>query len=105
MFVLWAMASNPYFATTVRIQEERGHTVTTQGPYHLVRHPGYAGSLVYNLVLPLMLGSWWVYIPSLLTILLTFVRTGLEDRTLRAELPGYSEYAAQTHYRLIPGVR
>ncbi|HVM72655.1 MAG TPA: hypothetical protein VMT91_12915, partial [Anaerolineales bacterium] len=69
-----------------------------------VRHPGYAGSLVYNLVLPLVLGSWWVLIPSLLTILLTFVRTGLEDRTLQAELPGYTEYTAKTRYRLIPGV-
>ena len=104
LFVLWAMASNPFFATTVRIQEDRGHTVTTRGPYRLVRHPGYAGSLVYNLVLPLVLGSWWVLIPSLLTILLTFVRTGLEDRTLQAELPGYTEYTAKTRYRLIPGV-
>jgi len=104
MFVLWAMASNPYFATTVRIQADRNHTVTTQGPYRLVRHPGYAGSLVYNLALPLVLGSWWVFIPALLTIMLTFVRTGLEDRTLQTELPGYQEYTTQTHNRLIPGV-
>lgn len=61
MFVLWAMASNPYFATTVRIQEDRNQTVTTIGPYRLVRHPGYAGSLVYYLALPLVLGSWWVF--------------------------------------------
>ena len=104
MFVLWAMASNPFFATTVRIQDNRSHTVTTQGPYRLVRHPGYAGSLVYNLALPLVLGSWWVFIPALLTIMLTFVRTGLEDRTLQKELAGYQEYTTQTHYRLIPGV-
>jgi protein-S-isoprenylcysteine O-methyltransferase Ste14 len=104
MFVLWAMASNPFFATTVRIQEDRGHAVTTHGPYRLVRHPGYAGSLVYNLVLPLVLGSWWVFIPSLLTIALTFVRTGLEDHTLHAELSGYEEYAATVRYRLIPFV-
>jgi protein-S-isoprenylcysteine O-methyltransferase Ste14 len=83
MFVLWAMASNPFFAATVRIQVDRGHSVTSHGPYQFMRHPGYAGSLVYNLAIPLVLGSWWVFIPSLLTILLTFVRTGLEDRTLR----------------------
>jgi protein-S-isoprenylcysteine O-methyltransferase Ste14 len=104
MFVLWAMASNPFFTTTVRIQDDRGHTVISRGPYHFVRHPGYAGSLVYNLVIPLVLGSWWTYIPALLTIALTFVRTALEDRTLCAELPGYQEYAAKTHYRLMPGV-
>jgi len=104
MFVLWAMACNPFFATTVRIQQERGHTVTNHGPYRLIRHPGYAGSLIYNLAIPLVLGSWWVFIPALITIALTLVRTGLEDRTLRGELPGYREYAADVRYRLIPFV-
>lgn len=104
MFVLWAMASNPYFATTVPIQEDRGHYVISQGPYRFVRHPGYAGSMIYNLALPVMLGSLWVFIPSILTIALTFIRTGLEDRTLQTELPGDQEYATQTHFRLIPGV-
>jgi protein-S-isoprenylcysteine O-methyltransferase Ste14 len=104
MFVLWAMASNPFFATTVRIQEDRGHTVTTHGPYRLVRHPGYAGSLIYTLAMPLVLGSWWIFIPALLTIVLTFVRTGLEDRTLQAELPSYEEYTVNVRYRLVPGI-
>jgi protein-S-isoprenylcysteine O-methyltransferase Ste14 len=104
MFVLWAMASNPFFAATVRIQDDRGHSVTTRGPYQLVRHPGYAGSLVYNLAIPLVLGSRWAFIPSLLTVALIIVRTGLEDRTLQAELPGYPAYAEETRYRLVPGV-
>jgi protein-S-isoprenylcysteine O-methyltransferase Ste14 len=104
MFVLWAMASNPFFATTVRIQEERGHTVTSRGPYQLIRHPGYAGSLIYNLAIPLVLGSWWIFIPALLTITLILVRSGLEDRTLHDELPGYQEYSAKVRYRLFPGL-
>jgi protein-S-isoprenylcysteine O-methyltransferase Ste14 len=104
MFVLWAMASNPFFAATVRIQEDRDHVVTTRGPYRLVRHPGYAGSLIYNLAIPVVLGSWWVFIPSLFTIGLTFVRTGLEDRALQKELSGYSQYAVRVRYRLIPYV-
>ncbi len=104
MFVLWAMASNPFFSTTVRIQDERGHSVTRSGPYGLVRHPGYAGSLVYNLAIPLVLGSWWTFIPALLTLALIVVRTGLEDRALQGELPGYSEYAALVKYRLVPGI-
>jgi protein-S-isoprenylcysteine O-methyltransferase Ste14 len=104
MFVLWAMASNRFFATTVRIQEDRGHTVVATGPYRLVRHPGYSGSLIYNLAIPLVLGSWWVFIATFFTIVLTFVRTWLEDRTLCTELAGYREYAIQTRYRLIPGI-
>jgi protein-S-isoprenylcysteine O-methyltransferase Ste14 len=104
IFVLWAMASNPFFATTVRIQEERGHTVIKQGPYELVRHPGYLGSVVYTLFSPLVLNSFWAFIPAILTVILLIVRTGLEDRTLKAELPGYSEYATKTRYRLFPGI-
>ncbi len=41
----WAMVSNPFFSTVVRIQADRGHTVATGGPYRVVRHPGYAGGL------------------------------------------------------------
>jgi protein-S-isoprenylcysteine O-methyltransferase Ste14 len=103
LFVLWAMASNPFFATTVRIQDERGHRVVRSGPYRLVRHPGYLGSVAYNLVVPLVLGSLWAYIPALLTIALLIVRTGLEDEALRAELPGYQGYATAVRYRLFPG--
>jgi protein-S-isoprenylcysteine O-methyltransferase Ste14 len=104
IFVLWAMASNPFFALTVRIQDDRGQTVISSGPYRIVRHPGYAGSLLYNLVIPLALGSWWTFIPALLTAGLIIIRTGLEDRTLLAELPDYRTYAAQVGYRLFPGV-
>lgn len=104
MFVLWAMTSNPFFAATVRIQDDRGQRVVRGGPYRLVRHPGYLGSIIFNLATPLALGSWWTYLPALLTIILLVARTGLEDRTLRDELSGYSEYSKVTRYRLIPGV-
>ncbi len=104
LFVLWAMASNRFFATTVRIQEERGHQVVTVGPYRYVRHPGYAGSVVYTLLIPLVLGSLWTFIPALITIGLLVARTALEDQTLRAELPGYQEYAQSVPHRLLPGV-
>lgn len=104
MFVLWAMTSNPFFALTVRIQDDRGQTVVNNGPYRLVRHPGYAGSLAYNIAIPLVLSSWWTFIPALLTSALIILRTGLEDKTLQNELPGYRAYAANTQYRLFPGV-
>ncbi len=104
MVVLWAMASNPFFAATVRIQDDRGHQIVSAGPYRLVRHPGYAGSLIFNLAVPLVLGSWWTYLPVLLVIALLVIRTALEDRTLQNELHGYTKYAASVRFRLIPGV-
>ncbi len=104
LFVLWAMATNRFFATTVRIQEERGHQVVSSGPYRFVRHPGYAGSIIYTLLIPVVLGSWWTFIPALITIGLLVARTSLEDQMLQAELPGYWDYSQKVPHRLIPGV-
>ncbi len=41
---LW---KNRFFSTTVRIQKERGHYVIDKGPYAFIRHPGYAGLIVF----------------------------------------------------------
>ena len=101
---LWAMVSNAFFAEGVRIQDERAHRVATDGPYRYVRHPGYAGAIVAGLATPFLLGSLWALIPAALSAGLYVVRTGLEDRTLMQELPGYIEYAERTRFRLFPGV-
>lgn len=103
-FTFWAMQVNRFFSSHVRIQEDRGHVVISSGPYALVRHPGYSGLLVYNLAVPLLLGSLpalWVGAASCAVFVL---RTALEDRTLRRELNGYAEYAQKVRYRLIPWV-
>jgi len=100
----WAMASNAFFSKIVRIQEDRGHTVATGGPYKYVRHPGYVGTFLFELATPIMLGSLWALIPGGISALLFIVRTALEDRDLMNELDGYREYAARVRYRLFPGI-
>jgi protein-S-isoprenylcysteine O-methyltransferase Ste14 len=100
----WAMAVNNYFSLVVRIQKDRGHSTVTGGPYRYVRHPGYVGGIMFQLGMPVLLGSLWALIPAGLMALLLVVRTALEDRTLLNELEGYREYAQQTRYRLLPGV-
>ena len=104
VILVWSMAANAFFSQTVRVQEDRGHTVVTGGPYRYVRHPGYVGSLLFQIATPFILGSVWTFIPSGLVVCLTILRTALEDRALHEELPGYAEYAQQTRYRLLPGV-
>jgi protein-S-isoprenylcysteine O-methyltransferase Ste14 len=104
VIIVWAMAANAFFAQTVRIQEERGHTVATGGPYRYVRHPGYVGSILSQIATPLILGSVWAFIPAGLAALLFVVRTALEDKTLLEELDGYKEYAERVGYRLLPGI-
>ena len=102
--VVWATAANAFFSQVVRIQKERGHTVATSGPYRHVRHPGYVGTILFELATPVMLGSWWALIPGGLSALLLVVRTALEDKTLHEELDGYQGYAARVRYRLLPGI-
>ena len=101
---LWAMASNRFFSSFVRIQTDRGHTVETGGPYRYVRHPGYVGALLMYMASPLALASLWTFIPAASMFVLFVFRTALEDRTLQAELEGYVDYAQRVRYRLLPGI-
>lgn len=102
--ILWAMAVNTFFSATVRIQSERSQQVVSSGPYAFIRHPGYAGMLIYLLITPLMLGSWWAFIPAGLGAAIIILRTALEDRMLQHELPGYADYASRVRFRLFPGI-
>jgi protein-S-isoprenylcysteine O-methyltransferase Ste14 len=101
---IWAMYSNHFFSTAVRLQFDRGHEVCSRGPYQFVRHPGYTGMMLYYLMTPFFLGSLWALIPAGVIAILFIIRTRLEDQTLQNRLPGYKEYAARVRYRLLPGV-
>lgn len=97
-----AMWHNRFFSGHVRIQRDRDHQVVSSGPYRWIRHPGYTGSLLALAGQPLLLDSTWSWVGVAVVVVLTVVRTGLEDRTLRQELPGYADYAQRVRQRLIP---
>ena len=100
----WAMLTNKHFEGSARIQKDRAHRVVRKGPYYFVRHPGYAAMIFASISDYLIIGSRYALIPSIIAVLVTMLRTFLEDRMLLAELEGYSEYAQETKYRLIPGI-
>jgi protein-S-isoprenylcysteine O-methyltransferase Ste14 len=100
----WAIITNKFYSTVVRIQTERGHYVITGGPYKYVRHPGYTGAIVVSISLPLLLGSLWALVPALIRDCVLVIRTVLEDNTLKKELNGYNEYTSRVCYRLLPGI-
>ncbi len=104
MFFTWCSFANPFFDSMVRIQKDAGHRVMDQGPYSVIRHPGYVGFIVSFLATPLLLPSIWICAFSLVLSMTFVVRTALEDRALKADLPGYMEYTTRVRYRLIPGV-
>jgi len=103
-FATWALAENRFFSSTVRIQEDRGHVVCDTGPYRIVRHPGYAGSVLALPGIVLALGSVWTLVPVVVALIIAVIRTVLEDRTLQEGLPGYRDYARCVRYRLVPGI-
>lgn len=100
--IFWAMRANAFFDGTVNLQQ--GHRVAMQGPYMVVRHPGYLGIFFMCLSIPLALDSMVAYIPALFFVLVLFLRTWLEDGTLIKELPDYAEYAQKVKFRMFPNI-
>ena len=100
----WALATNRFFSGMVRLQSERGQQVVTDGPYRIVRHPGYLGALITYAGTPLLLDSRWGFLPVLLLAVVLIIRTRLEDTFLQGALAGYADYAKKVKQRLIPGI-
>src|SRR5258708_1791020 len=95
---------NSFLSGMVRVQEERGQTVISTGPYHYIRHPLYASALLFFLGTPLLLGSMYCFLFVPIVIAGFVGRTLLEERVLREELPGYDAYMAKVKYRFVPYV-
>lgn len=104
-FVVWlTFRENSFAAPVIRIQSERGQRVIDSGPYRYVRHPMYAGAILYLIGIPLLLGSWLGLVALPLIVGALIARIPMEESTLREGLPGYAEYTARVRYRLLPGI-
>ncbi|MGA2091718.1 MAG: isoprenylcysteine carboxylmethyltransferase family protein, partial [Endomicrobiales bacterium] len=90
--------------STVHVQEERGQTVISTGPYHYVRHPLYSAAFIYFFGTALLLGSWLGVLFEVIFFVMFGVRAVLEERQLGEQLKGYSEYLEKVRYRFIPYV-
>ena len=95
---------NPYLSSAVRIQQERGQTVVSTGPYRYVRHPLYTSALLFFLGSALLLGSWIGVILGLLIEGILARRAVREEQVLQNGLKGYDVYMARVRWRLIPHV-
>lgn len=104
LVAFWATKANTFASGVVRIQTDRGHRVCSTGPYAHVRHPMYIAVILMAASLPLALGSRYSLIPAAVIAGLFILRTILEDKTLKEELPGYREYTQKVRFRLIPGL-
>jgi protein-S-isoprenylcysteine O-methyltransferase Ste14 len=102
--VFRSMIANRFFSAVVRVQKDRGHHVIDQGPYALIRHPGYAGMILAIPCGGLALGSWLSVAFGLAYSALMLRRVIFEDAFLGANLEGYADYRTRVRYRLVPGV-
>jgi protein-S-isoprenylcysteine O-methyltransferase Ste14 len=63
----------------------------------------YTGAVLGALATPVALGSYWAeafFVPIVALVAMRLLR---EERFLRERLPGYTEYAGRTRFRLVPG--
>ncbi len=98
--VFLVFRENSYTSGTIEVVDEQ--KVVTSGPYSLVRHPMYAGAILMLIFAPIALGSW-IALPFVLPLILVImVRIGEEEKFLRENLKGYSEYQQKVRYRLVP---
>ncbi len=94
---------NTFLSPLVRIQQDRGQTVISSGPYKHIRHPMYSATLIVIVGSSLLIGSLYGIIIGLIFVgFILGYRSILEEQTMKKELPGYVDYMVKVKYRLIP---
>jgi len=101
-FRFWAILTlGKFFRTTVMIQKD--HWVVKNGPYRLLRHPAYTGTMIALLGVSIGMGNWL----SLIAVMgIPFIginkRITVEEKTLSESLGNeYIDYKKKTK-KLIP---
>ncbi|MBV9349148.1 MAG: isoprenylcysteine carboxylmethyltransferase family protein [Patescibacteria group bacterium] len=101
-FIFRTFTDNTFASGLIRVQNDRKQKVISTGVYRFVRHPMYLGALLLFFGSPLVLGSFWGLIVSLVLTVLLVLRTLGEEKMLIDELEGYVEYKQKVRYRLVP---
>ena len=94
------MRQNVWLSRNITV--EAGQEVITTGLYGTVRHPMYSATVIMFLAIPFILGSLWAVIPFLCYIPIIVIRILDEEKLLRKELKGYTDYCSTVRWRLVP---
>ena len=102
LFMFWVIRVNSFAASNIRVEKDQ--RVIDTGPYAYVRHPMYAAAVWLFIGVPLALGSWWSL--GLIVIVIPVLAWRLldEEKILKRDLPGYTDYMRRVRFRLIPFV-
>ncbi len=91
-----------FYTRTLKVADKQ--PIIQDGPYRLIRHPGYLGMILMWVGASAATGNWIVMLIVLLAILLAYhYRIYNEEKMLLSNLPGYREYSSHT-WRLIPPI-
>jgi len=103
-FRLWAIFTlGRLFRFTVLIQND--HHLVTSGPYRLLRHPGYTGSLMTICGIGLAMGNWISLAAAFACLLVAYLwRIRVEEAALRERFgEAFTAYRRRT-WAIIPPV-
>jgi protein-S-isoprenylcysteine O-methyltransferase Ste14 len=93
---------NAYAAANITVEQDQ--QVVSTGLYGFVRHPMYFGALIMMIGVPLSLDSYWGLVVLIPTLIVLAFRILDEEKALRQDLAGYTEYTQKVNHRLVPGV-
>ena len=89
-----------FYTRTLKVTENQ--IIVRAGPYRLIRHPGYLGSILMWTGAAAATANWIVLVITLIAMLSAYVyRIQNEEKMLLTTNAGYEEYRKQT-WRLIP---
>ena len=99
----WAQRTlGAFYTRTLKVAD--GQTIVRDGPYRLIRHPGYLGMILMWIGASAATGNWVVLLIVVAVILAAYhYRIQSEEKMLDSTLPGYGEYRSHT-WRLIPPI-
>lgn len=89
-----------FFSERVRIRSD--HKLITKGPYRYIRHPIYAGEILYFLSIPLIFSSIYGFVIMLVIIPMLLYRIGYEEKVLSSKFGQEYEAYVQRTRKLIP---
>ena len=89
-----------FYTRTLKVTENQ--TIIREGPYRVIRHPGYLGSILMWSGVAAATANWIVLAVVLVIMFGVYIyRIQIEEKMLLATNAGYEAYRKQT-WRLIP---
>ena len=103
LFVASTRALGANWSLEARVRD--GHSLVTNGPFTLVRHPIYLAMLLFLLALAIALGHWrQLAFGAPLFVIGTLLRVREEERLLRERFGSMFDDYARRVARFLPGL-